>query len=157
MKPDYAPSGKLLQEQGPQAEQDAKRKYHEPVDAKKPDKYWRLYPFKGDKKVGDVIRLHRSSHYLIGKDQKLCTLPMLHPSISKQHAVIQFRHKMIKGELKTSPYIIDLDSTNGTYLNGKRIQGSRYYQLLQKDVLKFAYSSREFVLLHVEMVGDADI
>lgn len=25
------------------------------------------------------------------------------------------------------PYIMDLDSTNGTYLNGKRIEPRRYY------------------------------
>jgi len=46
------------------------------------------------------------------------------------------------------PYIIDLGSTNGTFLNGVRIEDSRYIELKEKDVLKFGNSTREFVLLH---------
>jgi smad nuclear-interacting protein 1 len=29
--------------------------------------------------------------YLVGRDEKVCDLPVAHPSCSKQHAVIQFR------------------------------------------------------------------
>lgn len=36
----------------------------------------------------------------------------------------------------------------GTYLNGERIEATRFYELLEKDVIKFGYSSREYVLLH---------
>ena len=46
------------------------------------------------------------------------------------------------------PYIIDLGSSNGTYLNNTRIEPQRYYELKEKDVVKFGYSSREYVLLH---------
>ena len=46
------------------------------------------------------------------------------------------------------PYIIDLDSANGTYVNKKRIQTRSYVELLERDVVKFGYSSREYVLLH---------
>ena len=49
------------------------------------------------------------------------------------------------------PYIIDLVSANGTFLNGKRIDASRFYELKPKDVLKFGQSSREYVLLHDEL------
>lgn len=49
---------------------------------------------------------------------------------------------------RVRPYIIDLGSGNGTYLNNQRIDAQRYYELKEKDVLKFGFSSREYVLLH---------
>lgn len=49
---------------------------------------------------------------------------------------------------RVRPYIIDLGSGNGTYLNNQRIEPQRYYELKEKDVLKFGFSSREYVLLH---------
>lgn len=44
-------------------------------------------------------------------------------------------------------YVIDLDSINGTYLNNKRIEPRRYYELLEKDVIKFGYSTRDYVVM----------
>ena len=38
------------------------------------------------------------------------------------------------------PYLMDLDTTNGSYLNSKRIEGARYYELMDKDVLRFGAS-----------------
>lgn len=46
------------------------------------------------------------------------------------------------------PYLIDLDSANGTYINNKKIDSRKYVELLEKDVIKFGFSSREYVLLH---------
>lgn len=65
-------------------------KYNEPEDARKPTQFWRLYPFKGQDAL-KVMHIHRQSGYLIGSDRRICEIPMLHPSISKQHAVLQFR------------------------------------------------------------------
>jgi len=42
---------------------------------------------------------------------------------------------------------MDLESTNGTFLNGVRIDSARYYQLIKGDVLTFGASTREYVLL----------
>jgi len=49
---------------------------------------------------------------------------------------------------RVRPYIIDLGSSNGTYLNNQRIDPQKYVELMEKDMLKFGYSSREYVLLH---------
>lgn len=59
-------------------------------------------------------------------------------------------HKRLDGTMgrRVKPYIIDLGSGNGTYLNNQRIEAQRYYELREKDVLKFGFSSREYVLLH---------
>lgn len=47
-------------------------------------------------------------------------------------------------------YIIDLESANGTYLNNNRIESRRYYELLEKDVIKFGFSTREYVVMTSE-------
>ncbi len=119
-------------------------KYSEPPEARKPKTRWRFYVFKGDETL-PTLHLHRQSAYLIGKDRKIADVPVDHPSCSRQHAVFQYR--LVEGR-GIRPYIIDLESSNGTYLNNKRIDAKRYYELKEKDMLKFGYSSREYILLH---------
>ncbi|KAM7533463.1 hypothetical protein Aperf_G00000128114 [Anoplocephala perfoliata] len=126
-------------------------KYNEPEDARKPTQFWRLYPFKDGEPL-KVMHIHRQSGYLIGSDARVVEIPMLHPSISKQHAVLQFRFTKGKERL----YLIDLDSTNGTYLNGLKIESRRYYELREKDVLKFGYSTREYVVMTDKIASDAE-
>lgn len=41
-----------------------------------------------------------------------------------------------------------MESANGTYLNNNKIDEKKYYELKERDVVKFGYSSREYVLLH---------
>jgi smad nuclear-interacting protein 1 len=57
---------------------------------------------------------------------------------------------------KVKPYVIDLKSSNGTYLNNQKIDPQRYVELREKDVVKFGYSSREYVLLHEHSAGQDD-
>jgi smad nuclear-interacting protein 1 len=40
----------------------------------------------------DVLHISRQSCYLMGRDRAVADIPIDHPSISKQHAVIQFRN-----------------------------------------------------------------
>lgn len=117
-------------------------KYNEPPEARKPDCRWFLFPFKQDESL-DKIPLYRQSAFLFGREVTIVDIPIEHPSCSKQHAVIQFR--FVKGQIK--PYIIDLDSSNGTSLNGEKIEPRRYYELLEKDSIKFAHSSKDYVLM----------
>jgi len=126
-------------------------KYNEPPEARKPNKGWRLYVFKGNEQV-DMIMVSRQSAYLFGRDRVVADIPLEHPSASKQHAVLQFRGVQERsefGEIKTltKPYIIDLDSANGTTVNNDKIPISRYYELKPNDVFKFAFSSREYVMI----------
>ena len=137
-------------------------KFSEPADARKPTKKWRLYVFKGDAEVA-VLHISRQSAYLVGRDAKVADIKALHPSLSKQHAVIQFRMRpkrkvsaveaMVDGaQFDVLPYVIDLESTNGTKLNGKKIDPACYVELRVRDKLNFGNSSRDYVLLHDEMV-----
>ncbi|XP_016143535.1 smad nuclear-interacting protein 1-like [Sinocyclocheilus grahami] len=127
-------------------------KYNEPPEARIPKRRWRLYPFKNDEPL-PVMYIHRQSAYLLGRQRKIADIPIDHPSCSKQHAVFQYRLvEFTRADGTTGrrvkPYIIDLGSGNGTYLNNQRIEPQRYYELKEKDVLKFGFSSREYVLLH---------
>lgn len=131
-------------------------KFTEPAEAAKPDKQWRLYSYKGEELI-EKLHLHRRSCFLLGRDTKVADIPLLHPSCSLQHAVIQYRaidrrvtlpdgDRVTRTEIK--PYLMDLKSTHGTFLNGERIEDSRYYELREKDLIKFALSTRDYILLH---------
>ena len=51
------------------------------------------------------------------------------------------------GKTKCKPYLMDLGSTNGTILNGVKIDDARYYEMREQDVIKLGESTREYVLL----------
>lgn len=149
-KPSFELSGALLEDTN--TFRGVVIKYSEPPEARIPKKRWRLYPFKNDE-VLPVMYIHRQSAYLLGRHRRIADIPIDHPSCSKQHAVFQYRlveYTRADGTVgrRVKPYIIDLGSGNGTFLNNKRIEPQRYYELKEKDVLKFGFSSREYVLLH---------
>ncbi|ORX46317.1 SMAD/FHA domain-containing protein [Hesseltinella vesiculosa] len=153
-QPNFGLSGKLAKETN--IVQGVELKYNEPHEAAKPIQKWRLYVFKGEKQQ-DLLHVHRASAYLFGRDRTIVDIPVEHPSCSKQHAVLQFRQvqdkttrQMVIANFTDRPYIIDLESTNGTFLNGDKIPSTRYVELQVKDVLKFGESTREYVLLHPE-------
>lgn len=79
-----------------------------------------------------------------------------HPSVSGQHAVLQWRFRPSRtkdaegrqGKGVVKLYVIDLQSANGTWLNGERIEAGRYVEVLAGDVVKWAEgSSREWVVV----------
>ncbi|KAA8646260.1 hypothetical protein EYZ11_000628 [Aspergillus tanneri] len=128
-------------------------KYHEPPEARKPPakEPWRLYVFKGEDLL-EMVELKERSCWLIGRDRLVVDFPLDHPSCSKQHATLQFRFVDKRNEYgdrigKVKPYLIDLESANGSSVNGDSIPAGRYVELRDKDVLKFGLSSREYVLM----------
>jgi smad nuclear-interacting protein 1 len=107
--------------------------------------------FKGADIV-DTVELSGRSCWLVGRDMAVVDLPAEHPSISKQHAVIQFRYTEKRNEFgdkigKVKPYLIDLESANGTILNGEKVPETRYLELRDKDMIQFGHSTREYVLM----------
>ncbi|GBE59842.1 FHA domain-containing protein, putative [Babesia ovata] len=129
-KPNFEPSGLLAAETN--KKNGVPLKYTVPPDSVMPLASWRLYMLnepegsEGKTEVLKTIYLDKQTHYLIGYDRRIADVELAHKSISRQHAVIQHRKIPSKG---SSPYIIDLESTNGTYLNDERIKPGRYYQL----------------------------
>lgn len=124
-------------------------KWNEPLDAAMCNNtQWRLYVFKGDTII-ESIHLQKKSAFLFGRDKRVADVLLLHPASSKQHAVIQFRKVSIEGTVNSivKPYLMDLQSANKTFLNGTAIEDSRYYELREKDSLRFGLSDREFILI----------
>ncbi len=99
----------------------------------------------------DTIELSQRSCWLFGKEATVVDFLIEHPSCSKQHAIVQFRYMEKRNEFgdktaKVRPYLIDLESVNGTSMNGEDVPAGRYLELRDKDVLKFGHSTREYVL-----------
>ncbi|GMH36253.1 hypothetical protein BSKO_04121 [Bryopsis sp. KO-2023] len=154
--PNFGLSGKLAEES--RKVKGVVMKFTEPPEARKPDLRWRLYIFKGGEVVGEPIPIHRQSYYLFGRDRTVTDIPTDHPSCSKQHSVLQFRCVEVESAegLTTEaikPYLMDLESVNGTFINRERVEAHRYYELMEQDTVRFGLSSREYVLLHEGSVG----
>lgn len=154
-KPNYGNSGLLAAATNTVQRADGSAtvlKYNEPPEARKPLEHWRLYEFKDDENTS-MLAIYRQSAYTFGRDAAVVDIPLDHPSCSKQHAALQYRHVVEKNEFGEKkgvikPFIIDLESTNGTHVNGEQIPPARYYELKLNDVITFGTSTREFVLLH---------
>ncbi|KAG8833884.1 hypothetical protein FRC17_009926 [Serendipita sp. 399] len=140
-KPNYGHSGLLAAATNTVQRADGSAtvlKYNEPPEARKPLEHWRLYEFKGQENTG-IFAIHKQSAYTFGRDAA--------------HAALQYRHVVEKNEFgekkgMVKPFIIDLESTNGTHVNGVEIPTSRYYELKVNDVIKFGTLAKDFVLLH---------
>ncbi|XP_011267520.1 smad nuclear interacting protein 1 [Camponotus floridanus] len=156
-KPNFEVSGKLTEDTN--TVNGVVIKYSEPQDAKKPKRRWRLYPFKGEKAL-PTLYIHRQSAYLMGRDRKVADIPLDHPSCSKQHAALQYRLVSYQKEggiegRRIRPYIIDLESANGTFINNVKLEPRKYHELLEKDVIRFGFSTRDYVLLHEHSKDDS--
>lgn len=157
-KPNFEPSGLLLEETN--LKNGVLLKYTEPPDARCPLSRWRIYVFKesDSEKESKILHLHRHSCFIVGKEPRVAEILLVHPTISKQHAAIQFR---LGPNRQIIPYLIDLESTNGSFLNGERIEPCRYYELRHGDSLRFGRSTRDLVMTneaeaHVEKVSYAE-
>jgi len=126
------------------------------IDAAAPEQDesdWRLFEFQGESDCGSH-RLVGNSCFLLGSDTRLSNtaseddmsfIALRDESCSRQHAVIQFRKRD-----RVKPYLMDLNSSNGTVLNGSRIEPGRYIELRHQDVLEFGKLRREFVLINAK-------
>jgi smad nuclear-interacting protein 1 len=131
-------------------------KFVQPPEARQPTRRWRFYVFKGTgAEPLETLHLHRASAYLFGRDAAAADVRLDHASVSKQHAVLQFRGvpaprepgDMRPPEQRVLPYLMDLESANGTFLNEARLEAARYVELRAGDRVRFGGSTREYVLM----------
>uniref|UniRef100_A0A3B3BU62 Solute carrier family 4 member 1 adaptor protein n=1 Tax=Oryzias melastigma TaxID=30732 RepID=A0A3B3BU62_ORYME len=98
--------------------------------------------------IVDTVPLSHRSFFVVGR-LPVCDVSLEHPSISRYHAVIQYRAQAGEegcvGE-ERGFYIHDLGSTHGTVVNKNKIPPKTYIRLRVGHVLKFGGSTRLFVL-----------
>ena len=85
---------------------------------------------------------------LIGRDS-FCDIKVDQKNISGQHCVIQFRKVRIdvnKSKPEIVPYIFDIGSKNGTYLDGNKIPSKQYVQLFDGDEISFDLSGKSGIM-----------
>lgn len=137
-----------LHPKGPSAAQFPPLKYSEPPwGGEAPDTSYSLEILKNGTIV-DTVPLTQRSYYVVGR-LPVCDVSLEHPSISRYHAVIQYRSRPEEGEAAaqdTGFYIHDLGSTHGTMVNKNKIPPKTYIRLRVGHVLKFGGSTRLFIL-----------
>ena len=102
-----------------------------------------------------VIHLDpKKSLFRIGRHPEINHILTAHASCSAQHAIVQFCLKKSDHTAiaTATPYLMDLESTHGTFLNDKCIPPARLIQLFPNDILRFGHSTREYVLLHESLL-----
>eukprot|EP00892_Ulva_mutabilis_P005833 jgi/Ulvmu1/3621/UM017_0033.1 len=132
------------------------QKYAPPDDACMPTTRWRIYIYKGDPGTGDAAQQGKpitliqgkKTHWVLGKDRQVCDIFAQHGSISREHAVVQFKRG--RDGLPT-PYIMDLESVNGTHIvtaeANEKLEPLRYYRLISQDTVRLGGSSRDYVFI----------
>ncbi|XP_041668926.1 kanadaptin isoform X2 [Cheilinus undulatus] len=98
--------------------------------------------------IVDTVPLTQRSYFVVGR-LPVCDVSLEHPSISRYHAVIQYRGEAGEGESvgeERGFYIHDLGSTHGTVVNKNKIPPKTYIRLKVGHVLKFGGSTRLFIL-----------
>jgi len=124
-------------------------KFSEPPEARTPNTRWRLYVFRGGENI-EVLHIAKQSAYLFGREKDVADILVEHPSLSRQHCVLQYRAIPDKNDstvVRCRPYLMDLGSAHGTFINGTKIEDARYYELRKKDIITLGASSREYILL----------
>lgn len=92
-----------------------------------------------DGTVAETIDISKQPFYIIGRAPDQAQIVLMHESVSRAHAALQFGEK---GEL----YIVDLGSTHGSFLGKTRLKPKAYTLAPVGAVLRFGQSSRMYVV-----------
>lgn len=87
----------------------------------------------------EEIVLRGKEYFFLGRQHDVVDIPMDHPSLSRRHAVLNFRND---GALMLQ----DLQSAQGTFLNKTRCDPAVYYKLNVGDLIKFGASTRLYIV-----------
>ncbi|XP_017689730.1 PREDICTED: kanadaptin [Lepidothrix coronata] len=120
-------------------------RYEEPAWGSRPPagSGYGLEVLKGGVALGSV-RLEDGSWFLVGRLPG-CALSLEHPSVSRHHAVLQYRGAGADPDA-AGFYVYDLGSTHGTFLNKARVPPRTYCRVRVGHGLRFGGSSRLFLL-----------
>ncbi|XP_077990071.1 kanadaptin-like [Glandiceps talaboti] len=117
--------------------------YKEPQWSGLPDVNYTLDVLKNGCIVSKVA-LNNKPYHLFGR-LDVCDVPLNHPSLSRYHAVLQYRAFDDDNQPKGF-YLYDLNSTHGTFMNKSQLTPKTYYRMRVGYMFKLAGSSRLFIL-----------
>jgi pSer/pThr/pTyr-binding forkhead associated (FHA) protein len=83
---------------------------------------------------------------MIGRDSNLCDILLEHPSMSRIHAVIQFKSN-------NEAFLYDLGSTHGSFINKRPLPSNKFTRIKSGDWLKFGESSRNVILINQDLAA----
>ncbi|KRT80012.1 hypothetical protein AMK59_6439 [Oryctes borbonicus] len=98
-------------------------------------------------KLGSIIEtidLMKKPYWVFGRLNK-CDILMTHPSISRYHAILQYRSEESDDEPKGF-YLYDLSSTYGTFLNKNKLKPRTYIKMYVGHLLRLGLSTRSYIL-----------
>lgn len=87
--------------------------------------------------IVDRLDVCEKGAYMFGRDV-LCDFSLEHPSVSRFHAVIQYKRSGVA-------YLFDLGSTHGTLINKNKVDKRVYVDLNVGDVIRFGASTRLYI------------
>ena len=87
-------------------------------------------------KVMERLKVGKRAVHSFGRNADMCTHPLDHSSISRQHALIVHS--------SSGPHIVDLYSSQGTTVNGQKVEAGQPVRLYDNDVIVFGGSSRKY-------------
>ncbi|KAG9394736.1 hypothetical protein J8273_3712 [Carpediemonas membranifera] len=126
--------------------------YDEPIDAATPTEEFFLCELNGGV-PGTIHPLKHdddATYTLLGQDPRACPITLDHPSVSQQHAVVQWRRRIsADGEGLVVPYLMDINSTNGTTLNGAAVNAERYTELCPDDIIRLGKADTLLAFMQV--------
>ncbi|XP_049821412.1 kanadaptin isoform X2 [Aethina tumida] len=92
----------------------------------------------------DTINLMKKPFWVFGRLPN-CDIPMQHPTISRYHAVLQYRSTPSEQE-GVGFYIYDLNSTHGTFLNKNKLRPGIFVRIQVGHMLRLGCSARTYLL-----------
>lgn len=99
-----------------------------------------FFQMKKNKTDAGVLSLQRYPAYIVGKNAAQVDIVAEHPSISRRHAVLL--HHKVSGCV----YVMDLKSTQGTFVNGKKIAPHMPTRITKETSVVFGCSARTYLL-----------
>jgi pSer/pThr/pTyr-binding forkhead associated (FHA) protein len=117
-------------------------RYDEPSWSAAPVEKFQLEVLK-DGSIVATVDLDQKAYYTLGRQPDIVDIVMDHPSISRMHAVLNFRDD---GALM----LRDLGSAQGTQLNKQLCDKNTYYRVYVGDMIKFGASTRKYIVLGPE-------
>lgn len=126
---------------------------------------------KGGQIVERVENLQNQGYWTIGKFQTN-HIVMAHPTISRYHAVLQYRSNtnddnddtsnsskdttIQKPKVDKGWYLYDLNSTHGTFVNKMKVPPKTYVRIRVGYMLKFGASTRNYIFQGPDFDEDAE-